>query len=121
MCDPEGILATPLTIIDYEDEMAAIQEIVGIVGREQVGHIVVGLPRSMDGSMGDQARKVEAFADRLHSHTEVPIEFRDERLTSVSARRLMKSAGIKKAGKIVRDDAIAAALILQSYIDEGKD
>ncbi len=121
LSDPEGILATPLTIIDYEDEMVAIQEIVGIVGREQVGHIVLGLPRSMDGSLGEQARKVEAFADRLRSHTEVPLEFRDERLTSVSAKRLMKSAGSKKARDMFRDDAIAAAIILQSYIDEGKD
>lgn len=75
----------------------------------------------MDGSVGEQARKVDAFASRLRSHTAVPIEFRDERLTTVSARRLIKSAGNKKAGKSFRDDAIAAAIILQSYIDEGKD
>ncbi|MBI2831946.1 MAG: Holliday junction resolvase RuvX [Chloroflexi bacterium] len=121
LSDPDGILASPLTIIDYHDEMAAIKAIVEIVEREKVGHIIIGLPRSMDGSLGEQARKVEGFAERLSSHTVIPIEFRDERLTTVSARRLMKSAGNKKSGKPARDDAIAAAIILQGYIDEGKD
>ncbi len=72
----------------------------------------------MDGSLGKQAEKVTAFARNLCRHTEVPVEFRDERLTTVSAKRLMREASPKKRGK-ARDDAIAAAIILQSYLDEG--
>jgi putative Holliday junction resolvase len=72
----------------------------------------------MEGTIGGQARKVEAFIRLLSSHTDVPVEFRDERLTTVSAKRLMQEVGSRKAGKKTRYDAIAAAIILQSYLDE---
>ena len=74
----------------------------------------------MDGSIGQQAEKVQAFTQKLCQHTEVPVEFRDERLSTVSARRLMQAVGSKKTKKKVRDDAIAAAIILQGYLDEIK-
>ena len=73
----------------------------------------------MDGSVGKQAEKVQAFTQRLCQHTEVPVEFRDERLSTVLAKLLMQAAGRKKTRKKARDDAIAAALILQGYLDEG--
>ena len=79
---------------------------------------MVGLPLSMDGSVGKQAEKTKAFTQKLCSHIEVPVEFRDERLTTVSARRLMQEVNAKKFRKKTRDDAIAAALILQGYLDE---
>ena len=118
LSDAEGILASPFTIISCEDDMIAIGAIIDIVNQQQVKQVVVGLPRSMDGSLGKQAEKVEAFTQRLRRHTEVPVEFRDERLTTVSAKRLMQSVDTKKSRKKARDDAIAAALILQAYLDE---
>jgi len=72
----------------------------------------------MDGSLGKQAEKVKAFTQKLCSRTEVPVDFRDERLTTVSAERLMRAVNIKKTRKKARHDAIAAALILQGYLDE---
>jgi len=69
----------------------------------------------MDGSLGRQAEKVKAFTHRLCSQTRVPVEFRDERLSTVSAKRLMQDT---KSKKVRHDDAIAAALILQGYLDE---
>lgn len=72
----------------------------------------------MDGSIGQQAEKVQAFIRSLAARTEVPIEFRDERLTTVAARRLMRESGRKKSRRKASDDAIAAALILQGYLDE---
>jgi len=74
----------------------------------------------MDGSLGNQAEKVMAFVQELRNHTEVPVEFRDERLTTVSARRLMQSVNTRKSRKKARHDAIAAALILQGYLDEAR-
>jgi putative Holliday junction resolvase len=115
LSDPQGILASPLTIIERRDEQTAIRAIVDIVSQKEVGRIIVGLPLSMDGSISEQAKKVEAFIHELSDHTEVPIEFRDERLTTLSAKRLMQ--GVRKTRK-ARDDAVAAALILQSYLDE---
>ena len=112
--DPQGILASPLTIINRTDDTVDVEAISGIVDQQQVERIIVGLPRSMDGSIGKQAQKVEAFVQKLSRHTEIPVEFRDERLSTVSARRLMEAASTKKT----RDDAIAAALILQGYLEE---
>jgi len=118
LSDAEGILASPFIIINRTDDTADVEAIINIVSQQGVGQIVVGLPRSMDGSIGRQAEKVESLALKLSSRTEVPIEFRDERLTTVSAKRLMQSVGRKKTRQQARDDAIAAALILQAYLDE---
>ena len=114
LSDPGGILASPLTIINCIDEAVDIEAITSIIDQQQVQQIVVGLPRSMDGSIGKQAEKVEAFVQKLSSHTEIPVELRDERLSTVSAKRLMKSVTTRK----IRHDAIAAAIILQGYLDE---
>ncbi|MDO8567169.1 MAG: Holliday junction resolvase RuvX [Dehalococcoidales bacterium] len=114
LSDPLGILATPLTIIERVDEETAIEAVMDIVSRNQVELIIVGLPRSMEGEIGAQAKKVQTFTENLRKHISIPLEFRDERLTTVSARRLMKEA--KRTGE--RDDAIAAAFILQGYLDE---
>ena len=120
LSDPGGILASPFTIINRQDETADIEAIINIINQQQVGQVVVGLPRSMDGNVGKQAEKVKAFTQELCNHTEVPITFRDERLTTVSAKRLMQTVKTKKARKKAPDDAIAAAIILQSYLDEGR-
>jgi putative Holliday junction resolvase len=120
LSDPEGILASPLIIIDRKDEKLDIEAIINIAYQEQVKQIIVGLPRSMDGSLSKQARKVQAFTRRLCSSTEIPIEFRDERLTTVSAKRLMQTVNTRRARRKVRLDAMAAALILQGYLDESR-
>src|SRR4030067_513604 len=89
--DPSGILASPLAIIDRSDATADIEAIVHIIKQYQVEQVIVGLPRRMDGSLGMQAEKVQDFAQRLCRHTDVPVKFRDERLTTVAARRLMST------------------------------
>jgi putative Holliday junction resolvase len=116
LSDPQGILASPLTIIDRHDVLSDIEAILGLIESNEVGRIIIGLPISMDGSLGEQAQKVTALADQLKGRTQIPIEFRDERLSTVSARRLMQGRG--KGRKTGRDDAIAAAVVLQAYLDE---
>ena len=118
LSDPTGMLATPLTIINCRDETADIEAITSIISQHEVGQVIVGLPRSMDGSLGKQAEKVKTFTQKLCNRTEVPIDFRDERLTTVSAKRLMQGVNARKTREKVRHDAIAAALILQGYLDE---
>ena len=115
LSDPTGMLASPFVTIEYEEDDTAIKSIVDIVEQKQVGCIVVGLPLSMDGSHSSQAEKVKAFTGKLCSHIGIPVEFRDERLTTVSAKRLMRAAGNKGRNS---DDAVAAAIILQAYLDE---
>jgi len=91
---------------------------VDIVRDHEVGLIVVGLPRAMDGTIRQQAEKVQEFVRQLSSDMAVPIELRDERLSTVSAGRLMRESVGKRLKKKMRDDAAAAAVILQSYLDE---
>ncbi len=119
LSDPGGILASPFTIINRRDETADIEAITNIISQKGIKQVVVGLPRSMDGSIGKQAEKVKTFTQKLCENTEVPVEFRDERLTTVLAKRLMQA--VKKTKRKARDDAIAAALILQGYLDETRE
>lgn len=118
LSDPGGILASPFTIINRQDERLDIEAIIDIVNQQQVKEIVIGLPRSMDGSIGQQAEKVKAFVQKLCQHTDVPVQLRDERLTTVLAKRLRQAVSRKKTKEKFRDDAFAAALILQGYLDE---
>jgi len=119
LSDTLGILATPVDIIDRLDEKQDIDIIIDLINQHGVGRVIVGLPLSLSGDAGPQAEKVKAFVEKLCACTSIPVEFRDERLTTVSAKRLMKAARTKKSGqKGGRDDAVAAAIILQGYLDE---
>jgi putative Holliday junction resolvase len=116
LSDPLGVLATPLTIVSRRDSAADIEAIIDIACKNDVGRIIVGLPFSMDGSLGTQAEKVHDFANELKRHTDLPVEFRDERLSTVLAKRYVQT--VKKTNRGTRYDAAAAALILQSYLDD---
>jgi len=118
--DPEEILASPLAIVTREDDKKAIADIIELVDRHGVARIVVGMPYSLDGSIGGQANKVMDFAERLSKHTTASMKTWDERLSTVAVERLLREAGSKKAGKRAKRDAAAAAFILQGYLDSLK-
>jgi len=120
LSDPDGILASPLTIINRSDESLDIEAIIDIIKRQEVGRVIVGLPYSLDGSLGEQAEKVKAFTQKLGNRIQIPLEYRDERFTTVMAERLGRAGG-KKTKRKARHDAQAAALILQGYLDEGRE
>lgn len=111
---PEGGLAVPLRIIDAQDETSDIARIVDLARDEDAGAIVVGHPISLSGSRGPQAQRVEAFAERLAGASGMPVELWDERLTSKQAERT--APGARSAPRAPADD-IAAAIMLQSYLD----
>jgi putative Holliday junction resolvase len=119
LSDPMGILASPLTIIERTNETADVEKIVNLIDQHQVKEVIVGLPLSLSGSSGEQAEKVLVFISHLMQHTGIPLILRDERLSTVSAQRLMRESHAKKTKEKRRDDAFAAAVILQSYLDEG--
>src|SRR4030042_2443440 len=118
--DPEEILARPLTTIIRENEQNAIDAIIQLVDQYDVKRIVVGLPYSLDGSVGKQATKVMDFVNRLSKGTDAKIETWDERLSTVAAERLLREADNKKADNRAKRDAAAAAFILQGYLDSLK-
>ena len=118
--DPIEIIAIPLTVITRDDDNAALSAIIQLVGQYDVKRIVVGLPYSLDGSLGRQASKVKDFVDKLSQSTSAGIELWDERLSTVAVERLLRGAGNKKARERSRLDAAAAAFILQGYLDSLK-
>jgi putative Holliday junction resolvase len=118
--DPGEILASPLTTITNEDSQNAIDAIIRLVDQYDVKQIVIGLPYSLDGSIGRQANKVMDFVDRLSKGTKASIETWDERLSTVAVEHLLKEVDNKKANKRERRDAAAAAFILQGYLDSLK-
>jgi putative Holliday junction resolvase len=120
VCDPEHILATPLTTIMNDDSDKAMNMILDIINENDIKQIVVGLPYSLDGSMGVQAEKTKIFVEGLSGKTDAAICFCDERLSTVATQRLLRDAGRKKEKIKDRRDAAAAAYILQGYIDNLK-
>lgn len=117
LSDPQGLLAGALTIIERRDNAADIQAILNLVEKHGVGCIVIGLPRSLNGSIGQQAEKVQAFSEMLCQKVDVPVESWDERLSTVAAERLLIDAGVTRAKRRKHRDAIAASFILQGYLD----
>ena len=118
--DPEQILASPLVTIVRDDDDKAIEAIVALVNKYEVQRIIIGFPYSLNGNVGKQANKVQAFADKLSQHTKADIQLRDERLSSVAVDRLLVEAGMKSKKRKEQRDAAAAAFILQGYLDSLK-
>jgi putative Holliday junction resolvase len=118
LSDPLEMLANPLTIIKRLNEASDAQSIIDLVKEHNAGRLIVGLPLSLSGDTGMQAQKVKTFADRLVSAISIPLEMADERFSTVTAREYMRETGKKKGRFKKKDDAVAAAVILQSYLDE---
>jgi len=117
MSDPSGTLASPLTRINATDLETTIEAICLLASQHEVARIVSGMPYSLDGSLGPQARRVEGFLQKLSQRLDVPIETWDERYSTIDAQQRMIDAGVKKEGIRERIDAAAAAIILQEYLD----
>jgi putative Holliday junction resolvase len=111
---PEGHLAVPLRVLERLRDDSDIEAIASLARAEQVEILVVGHPLSMDGSAGPQAQRVEAFARLLAKATGLPFELCDERLTSVQAERAVRPL---RGRRRAPSDDLAAAIILQSYLD----
>ncbi|MCK5811518.1 MAG: Holliday junction resolvase RuvX [Clostridiales bacterium] len=118
-CDALMMLATGLdTIVRKNDSMKQLAEIIAsIITKYNVEKIVLGMPKNMDGTLGERANKTILFADKLAKYTNVDIIFWDERLTSKAAHRNMHERGIKTGHNKGKVDKIAACYILQSYLD----
>jgi len=118
--DADGILATPLTTINRDDDEMSIEAIFELVQQHQVERIVVGLPYSLDGRAGKEVEKVKAFISKFPECGGISVEMWDERLSTVAAERLMINAGKKRSKRKAQCDAAAAALILQGFLDSLK-
>ncbi|MCX5999694.1 MAG: Holliday junction resolvase RuvX [Chloroflexi bacterium] len=115
--DPSGTLATPLTRVGVVDAEGTVLAIERLVQDNEVGCVVAGMPYSLDGSLGPQARRVNDFLRILSERLQVPVKTWDERFSTVTAHQMMAEAGVRRKRRKQRIDAAAAALILQEYLD----
>lgn len=117
LSDTERMVATPLVTVPGRDEQAAISAIAALVAEHGVTVIVAGLPLDLDGSTGRAAKRTLRFLERLEARVGCTIHTIDERLTSVQAERHLLDADLSRARRKAVVDQVAAALILQSFLD----
>lgn len=115
--DELKMIARPLEFIPAEPFPEFADRLKTLIREQQVDLIVVGLPRNMDGTYGEAAAKVRVFLAALKDVILIPIRTWDERLTTVSASKALRSGGTKAVNQKGKIDAAAAAVLLQSYLD----
>ena len=118
ICDQTESFVSPLMAIPTSK--AIIGKIIEIIKAENVEAIVLGLPLNMDDSVGPQAKKVQAFAGEIQKQIDTPVFFQDERLSTFAAEGKMIDMDLTRKGKKRRIDALAAAEILQAFLDSKK-
>lgn len=116
-CDRTGLIATGITTIERASFEQDLQHLRQLVEERQVQVLVFGLPYSMDGSLGFQARQVQKFATRVAKAMQLPVEYVDERLTSFQAEQLLLAENRSPSRNKALIDRKAAALILQQWLD----
>ena len=115
--DPTGTLARPIPFLPAKADVKLAREIAELAKKEDAHLILLGLPRNMDGTSGDAATKVQAFAATLGQATTIPLKFVDERLSTVQASRQLQEAGKNTRKQRGQIDSEAACVLLQGYLD----
>ena len=105
------------TVVPSRNTEKAIVDIVRLCKENNVGHIVVGLPRNMDGSEGPRAALCREFAQRLEAATGLPVTMWDERRTTVEAHNILSQHNYHGQKRKNTVDAVAASLILEGYLN----
>ena len=117
ICDKNQILASPYTVIKESYQPKLVKAILDIVEKEKPEKIVIGLPRNMDGSYGYRCDECKALGAELEKAVDIPIDYQDERLTTVMAHNVLSQNNVRGAKRKNNVDAVSAVMILQSYID----
>jgi len=116
ICDFAETIASPLAVINGQKKL--LKKIVDVVEAENVEAIVLGLPLNMTGSESTQTRIVLKFAERLKAHLNIPVHLQDERLSSFGAEEKLASAKFTRGKRRKRLDAVAAAEILEAFLEQ---
>jgi len=116
ICDSGETIASPLTVIQGQKEL--LKKIAEVVENENVEAVVLGLPLNMTGTESAQTRLVFKFAEQLKDYLHIPVHFQDERLSSFSAEEKLTSAKFTRGKKRKRLDAVAAAEILEAFLEQ---
>lgn len=117
VCDRTEFLASPIGTVEERNAQILCMKIAHLAEQYEVGEIVVGFPKNMNGSVGPRAQKCEAFANMLAGIANVPVNLWDERSSTVSAHNYLNETNVR--GKKRKDvvDQVAATIILENYLD----
>ena len=118
--DSRGILASAYGVIKESYAPKLADRLSEIIEKEKPEKIIIGLPKNMDGSYGYRCDECRALGELLKEKTEVPIEFEDERLTTVIAHDILSQNNVRGQKRKENVDAVSATVILQSYLDRQK-
>jgi putative Holliday junction resolvase len=116
ICDSAETIASPLTVIEGQKNL--LKKIAEVIETENVEAVVLGLPLNMTGSQSAQTRLVFKFAEQLKDYLHIPVHLQDERLSSFSAEEKLSSAKFTRGKKRKRLDAVAAAEILEAFLEQ---
>ena len=120
MSDPAGVLASPLGFIDRTSEDEDVRCVLETAREHHAERLVVGIPLSLSGVRGPQARAAERFRRSLSRASDLPVVAWDERFSTLEAERRLKESGVRPSLERGRTDAASAAIILQGYLDSLK-
>ena len=115
--DETGLIAQGLDTLQRVSWKKDLEALCQLLGKYEVGHIVVGNPLNMSGSSGAQADRIQGFVDRLKEVTATEISLWDERLSSFSAERVLIESGMQRGKRKQVIDKLAAVIILQNFLD----
>lgn len=120
LSDPMGWTAQGLEVIRRKSDVQEdFQRLLQIIREYEVESILVGLPKNMNGTIGPQGEKVLAFVEQLKEEINLPVKTWDERLSTVAAEKVLLQADVSRSKRKKVIDKMAAAVILQGYLDSG--
>lgn len=117
LSDPLGITAQGLDTLQRTNLRTDLDALAALAAEKEVRRFLVGHPLHMSGREGRQAEYVREFAGRLEERTGIPVEFRDERLTTVEAQRVLRESGVSLEKRKRAVDKLAAVILLEGYLD----
>lgn len=115
--DPLELTAQPLLTLRRQSKEKDLAALASLVRQLEVGEVVIGLPRRLNGSLGPEAARVRQLGELLQKHLGLPVRYWDERLTTVAAEQALLAADLSRRRRRQTIDQTAACLILQGYLD----
>ena len=121
LSDELGVAAHPLCTLTRKNRKVDLIAISDLVSIHKVERVVIGLPISLDGSIGPQAEKIQKFAKRLAQVIDIPIEFQDERFTTAEAEEVLRDLNKDTEEQKELIDEVAAVIILTDYLNQNEE
>lgn len=112
------IIASACPVYRRKDPESDVKYIADLITNLEAGQVVIGLPLKMDGSAGQSVEMAKSFGEKLAEVISVPIVYQDERLSTVSAQKILIESGMRREKRKDKVDSLAATIILQTYLDK---